>query len=237
MRKYFVILVCLFLFSCGGTPKSNNESYLSDSTAHKTEASAAYAELDSLNAPTENAIKHDIAGIRHTYTPLHVNGDKSFDGECDLYSSATLKISGDQTKLYIELYFQAKEPHLDNTEVSGKETFVIYDTKDTNRKIKKIITGTMDSGKFIYGDDKGLHLIFEPYTIYAEWDMINGIPGGGGKALKLKQKGLANFTKDFTKNGLVKKWVFEGDLNNYFDDSSQPRVNIETNTISILVEN
>lgn len=152
MRKYFVILVCLFLFSCGGTPKSNNESYLSDSTAHKTEASAAYAELDSLNAPTENAIKHDIAGIRHTYTPLHVNGDKSFDGECDLYSSATLKISGDQTKLYIELYFQAKEPHLDNTEVSGK------------------------------------------------------------------------------------KWVFEGDLNNYFDDSSQPRVNIETNTISILVQ-
>ena len=94
----------------------------------------------------------------------------------------------------------------------------------------------MDSGQFIYGDDKGLHLIFEPYTVYAEWDMINGVPGGGGKALKLKQKGLENFTTDFTKNGLVKKWVFEGDMNSNFDDSSQPRVTIETNTISILVQ-
>ena len=78
-------------------------------------------------------------------------------------------------------------------------------------------------------------MIFEPYTVYAEWDMINGVPGGGGRTLKLKKKGLANFPTDFTKNGLVKKWVFEGDLNSNFDDSSHPRVIIETNTISILV--
>lgn len=236
MKKSSITLVCLFLLSCGRTPKPNNESYLSDSVAHKIEESEEFVELESVNAPTRNIIQHDITEVRHTYTPPHVKGNKNFNGECDLYSTATLKISDDQTKLYIELYLKVKEPHLDNTEVSGKETFVIYDTKNTSKKIRKILTGTMDSGKFIYGDDKGLHLIFEPYTVYAEWDMINGIPGGGGKALRLKQKGLANFTKDFTKKGLVKKWVFEGNLNSNFDASSQPRVNIETNTISILVK-
>jgi hypothetical protein len=167
--------------------------------------------------------------------PPHIRGDKNFDGDCDLSSRASLKISDDQTRLYLELYFKAKEPVRDSTEASGTDKFVIFDTKDPSKKIRKILTGTMDSGQFIYGDDKGLHLIFEPYTVYAEWDMINGVPGGGGKALKLKQKGLANFTKDFTKNGLVKKWVFEGDLNSNFDNNSRPKVIIETNTISILV--
>jgi hypothetical protein len=100
----------------------------------------------------------------------------------------------------------------------------------------KILTGTMDSGRFTYRNDNELHLIFEPYTVYAEWDMINGVPGGGGKALKLKQRGLANFTKDFSKNGLVKKWVFVGDMNGEFDAGSQTKVTIETNTISILVQ-
>ena len=197
-------------------------------------------ENDSIRRPeiqtTPRVVQQEITSEQHTYIPPIIRGDKNFDGNCDLFSSASLKISEDQTKLYLELYFKAKEPDRDSTEASGTETFVIFDTKDTGKKIKKIITGTMDSGQFIYGDDKGLHLIFEPYKVYAEWDMINGIPGGGGKALKLKQKGLANFTKDFTKNGLVKKWVFEGDLNSNFDDSSQPRVTIETNTISILVQ-
>ena len=237
MGKYSILIVCLSLLSCGNTPKPNNENYLSDSIAPKIEESEKYAVLDSVDAPTQNIIQHDITGVRLNYTPPHVKGDKNFNGECDLNSKATLNISDDQTKLYIELYFEAKEPHLDNTELSGKETFVIYDTKDTSKQIRKILTGTMDSGQFMYGDDKGLHLIFEPYTVYAEWDMINGVPGGGGKALRLKQKGLATFTKDFTKNGLVKKWVFEGNLNSNFDDSSQPRVIIETNTISILVKN
>jgi hypothetical protein len=93
----------------------------------------------------------------------------------------------------------------------------------------------MGSGRFIYRNDPSLHLIFEPYTIYAEWDMINGVPGGGGKALKLKQRGLLNFTKEFTKNGLVKKWIFVGDTNSKFDAGSQTKVTIETNCISILV--
>ncbi|GAA0881096.1 hypothetical protein GCM10009119_40660 [Algoriphagus jejuensis] len=147
-----------------------------------------------------------------------------------------MKISDDQTQLYLELYFRAKEPHQDSTEVSGTDAFVIFDTKDAQKKIVKILTGTTDSGHFMYRGDEGLHLIFEPYTVYAEWDMINGVPGGGGKALKLRQKGLANFTTDFTKKGLVKKWVFEGDLDSTFDKGSQPRVTIETETISILVQ-
>ncbi len=181
-------------------------------------------------------VQKDIIALKHTYIPSHVKGDKNFDGDCDLSSTATLKISDDQTKLYIELYFKAKEPDRDSTEASGTDAFIIFDTNDTSKKIRKILTGTVDSGQFIYGDNKGLHLIFEPYTVYAEWDMINGVPGGGGKALKLKQKGLANYTKDFTKNGLVKKWVFEGDMNSNFDNSSQPGVTIETNIISILVQ-
>jgi hypothetical protein len=185
---------------------------------------------------TPKVVQQEIASLQHTYIPSHIRGDKNFDGDCDLSSRASLNISDDHTKLYLELFFKAKETDRDSTEASGIETFVIFDTKDTGKKIRKIITGTMDSGQFIYGDDKGLHLIFEPYTVYAEWDMINGVPGGGGKALKLKQKGLANFTKEFTKNGLIKRWVFGGDLNSKFDDSSQPRVTIETNTISILVE-
>ena len=185
---------------------------------------------------TPRVVQLEITSEKHTYIPPIIRGVKNFDGNCDLFSIASLKISEDQTKLYLELYFKAKEPDRDSTEAGGTETFVIFDTKDTSKKIKKIITDTMDSGQFIYGDDKGLHLIFELYMIFAEWDMINGIPGGGGKALTLKQKGLANFTKDFTKNGLVKKWVFEGDLNSNFDDSSQLSVTIETNTISILVQ-
>lgn len=201
-------------------------------------------ENDSIRRPeiqtTPKVVQQEITSVQHTYIPPHIRGDNNFDGDCDLSSRASLKISDDQTRLYLELYFNAKEHARDSTEARGTGTFVIFDTKDTSKKIRKILTGTMDSGQFIFGsifgDDNGLHLIFEPYTIYAEWDMINGVPGCGGKALKLKQKGLANFTKEFTKNGLIKRWIFEGDLNNKFDDSSQPKVIIETNTISILVE-
>jgi len=185
---------------------------------------------------TSRVNQKDITAVQHTYIPPHVKGDKDFDGDCDLSSTAALKISADQTKLYIELYFKAKEPHSDRTEVSGTEKFIIYDTKDKKKKIVKVVTGTMDSGRFMYRNDNELHLIFEPYTIYAEWDMINGIPGGGGKALKLKKRGLANFTKDFTKNGLVKKWIFAGDMDGKFDSGSQPKITIETNAISILVK-
>ena len=94
----------------------------------------------------------------------------------------------------------------------------------------------MDSSSFKYRNDNELHLIFEPYTVYAEWDLINGVPGGGGKALKLIQRAKANFTKDFTKNGLIRKWVFVGDMNSEFDAGSQTKVTIETDTISILVQ-
>ncbi len=220
MKIFKSLLTCFFCFILSES-KTQNEN-------------------DSIRRPeiqtTPRVVQQEIISVQHTYIPPHIKGDKDFDGDCDLSSIATLKISDDQTMLYLELYFKAKEPDRDSTEASGTDTFIIFDTKDTSKKIRKILTGTMDSGQFIYGDDKGLHLIFEPYTVYAEWDMINGVPGGGGKALKLKQKGLANFTKDFTKNGLVKKWVFEGDMNSNFDDSSQPRVTIETNIISILVQ-
>lgn len=220
MKIFKLLLTCLVFFMLSEC-KTQNEN---DSTGRS----------EIKKAP--RVVQQEITSVQHTYIPPHIRGDKNFDGDCDLFSKASLKISDDQTKLYLKLYFKAKEPDRDSTEVSGTDTFVIFDTKDTAKKIKKIITGTMDSGQFIFGDDKGLHLIFEPYTIYAEWDMINGVPGGGGKALKLKQKGLANFTKEFTKNGLIKRWVFGGDLNSKFDDSSQPKVTIETNTISILVE-
>lgn len=185
---------------------------------------------------TSRVVQKDIIEVQHTYIPPHVKGDKDFDGDCDLSSTATLKISDNKTKLYIELYFKAKEPHSESTEASGTDTVIIFDTKDRKKKILKILTGTMDSGRFAYRNDNDLHLIFEPYTMYAEWDMINGVPGGGGKALKLKKRGLANFPKDFTKNGLVKKWVFAGDMNGKFDAGSQPKITIETNTISILVQ-
>jgi hypothetical protein len=185
---------------------------------------------------TPRVVQQDIIPVQHTYIPPHVKGDKDFDGDCDLSATATLKISDDQAKLYLELYFKAKEPKRDSTEASGTETFIIYDTKDSKKKIVKLLTGTMDSGRFTFRNDNELHLIFEPYTIYAEWDMINGVPGGGGKALKLKQRGSANFTKDFTKNGLVKKWVFVGDTYSKSDAGSQTKVTIETNIISILVQ-
>ncbi|MDP3471764.1 MAG: hypothetical protein Q8S14_07795 [Algoriphagus sp.] len=221
LKSLLICFVCFILSEC----KVQNEN---DSIG-KTEIQT-----------TSNVVQQDLIPFLHTYIPPHTKGDKNFDGDCDLFSKAALKISEDQTKLYLELYFRAKEPDRDSTEVSGTDTFVIFDTKDTGRKIKKIISGTVDSGQFlfgsIFGDDKGLHLIFEPYTIYAEWDMINGVPGGGGKALKIKQKGLANFTKEFTNNGLIKRWVFGGDLNSKFDESSQPKVTIETNTISIILE-
>lgn len=182
----------------------------------------------------------ELASLKHTYTPPLIQGDKNFEGDCELYSKASLKISEDQTKLYLELYFEAKEPDRDSTEASGSDKIVIFDTKDKGKKIKKIISGIVDSGQFrfgsIFGDDRELHLLFEPYTIYAEWDMINGVPGGGGKALKLKQKGLENFTKEFTKNGLIKTWYFGGDLNSEFDESSWPKITIETNPISIHIE-
>ncbi|PHN02569.1 hypothetical protein CRP01_31840 [Flavilitoribacter nigricans DSM 23189 = NBRC 102662] len=183
-----------------------------------------------------NIYQQEIASLKYTYIPSHTRGDKSFEGDCELSARASLKISDDQTRLYLELYFNAKEPTRDSTEASGTDTLLIFDTKETSKKIRKILTGIVDSGQFIFGDDRGLHLIFEPYTIYAEWDMINGVPGGGGKAFKLKQKGLANFTKEFTKNGLIKRWVFGGNLNSEFDDGSQPELTIETNTISILLE-
>lgn len=185
---------------------------------------------------TSGLVQKDIIAVKHTYIPPHVIGDKDFDENCDISSTATLKISDDRTKLYIKLYYKVKEPYLDKTEASGTETFIIYDTKDSKKKIVKILTGTIDSGSFIYRSDNELHLIFEPYTIYAEWDLINGVPGGGGKALKLIQRASANFTKDFTKNGLIKKWVFVGDTNSEFDAGSQTKVTIETDIISILVQ-
>jgi hypothetical protein len=201
-------------------------------------------ENDSIRRPEiqtkSRVVLQEITSVQLTYIPPHIRGDNNFEGDSHLSSRASLKISEDQTRLYLELYFNAKEPARDSTEASGTDTFVLFDTKNTSKKIRKILTGTIDTGQFIFGsifgDDKGLHLIFEPYTIYAEWDMINGVPGGGGRALKLKQKGIANFTKEFTKNGLIKRWVFGGDLSSEFDDSSQPKVTIETNTISILVE-
>ncbi len=235
MTKFATILACLLLLGCGSTPKPSNQSDYSDGVITTNDKSEKKPNLPNAKFATSNLIQHDIGGMRLTYTPPHVKGDQNFRGECDLYATATLKISNDKTKLFIELYFEAKEPHPDNSEVSGKETFLVYDTKDTSNKIMTILTGRMDRGQFTYGEDKGLHLIFEPYTIYAEWDMINGIPGGGGKALRLKQKGLVTFAKDFTKNGLVKKWVFDGNLNSDFDDASHPRLIIETHTISILL--
>lgn len=224
MKIFNLLLTCIVCFM------------LSDCKTQNENDSSGRPEIQT----TPNVIQRDLIPFQHTYIPPLIKGDKNFHGDSDLYSKASLKISDDQTKLYLELYFKAKEPYRDSTEASGTDTFVIFDTKDTSKKIRKILTGTMDSGQFtfgsIFGDDEGLHLIFEPYTVYAEWDMINGVPGGGGKAFKLKQKGLANFNKEFTKNGLIKRWVFGGDLNSKFDDSSQPRVTIETSTISILVQ-
>lgn len=221
LKSLLTFFVCFILSEC----KVQNENDSIGNTENQT---------------TSNVVQQDLTPFLYTYIPPHIKGDKSFDGDCDLFSKAALKISEDQTKLYLELYFKAKEPDRDSTEVSGTDSFVIFDTKDTGTKIKKIITGKMDSGQFlfgsIFGDDKGLHLIFEPYTIYAEWDMVNGVLGGGGKALKIKQKGFANFTKEFTNNGLIKRWVFGGELNSKFDGSSQPKVTIETNTISIILE-
>jgi hypothetical protein len=220
MKIFKLILTCSFnlIFSFAFAQKVNDSK-----KGHKIKM-------------TSKVVQQDIIAVQRTYIPPHVKGDKDFDGDCDLSSKATLKISDDHTKLYIKLYFKAREPHSDSTEASGTDTFIIFDTKDTKKKIVKLLTGTMDSGRFTYRNDTSLHLIFEPYTIYAEWDMINGVPGGGGKALKLKQRGLANFTKDFTKNGLVKKWVFAGDMNGKFDPGSQPKITIETNTISIHVQ-
>ena len=51
-----------------------------------------------------------------------------------------MKISDDQTRLYLELYFKAKEPDRDSTEASGTDTFIIFDTKDTNKKNQEEIT-------------------------------------------------------------------------------------------------
>ena len=65
-----------------------------------------------------------------------------------------MKIFEDQTKLYLELYFKAKEPKRDSTEASGTDTLVIFDTKDISKKIKKILSGTMDSGQFYLGKTK-----------------------------------------------------------------------------------
>jgi hypothetical protein len=84
--------------------------------------------------PTTRVVQRDIISLQHTYVPPHVKGDKDFNGNCDLSSTATLKISADQTKLYIELYFKAKEPHSDSTEASGIDTFIIFDTKDRKKK-------------------------------------------------------------------------------------------------------
>lgn len=236
MQKSFIVLICLILLSCGHTTKQNNESHLTDSIAIKKADAKKQAKFDSLNLQTPTVVQHNIINVQHTYIPPHVKGDNDFDGECDLSSTATLKISDGQTKLYIELYFKAKEPNFDKTESSGTGTFLIYNTKSSKKKIVKILTGTTDSSSFKYRNDNELHLIFEPYTVYAEWDLINGVPGGGGKALKLIQRAKANFTKDFTKNGLIRKWVFVGDMNSEFDAGSQTKVSIETDTISILVQ-
>jgi len=221
LASYLILIIAPFFFGCSGPATKENENY-----------SIARHEIQT----TPRVVQQDIIPVQHTYIPPHVKGDKDFDGDCDLSATATLKISDDQTKIYIELYFKAKEPERDSTEARGTDTFLIYDTKDSKKKIVRLLRGTMDSARFTYRNDNDLHLIFEPYTIYAEWDMINGVPGCGGKALKLKERGLANFTKDFTKNGLVKKWVFAGKLNGEFDAGAQPKITIETNTISILVQ-
>jgi hypothetical protein len=64
---------------------------------------------------TSKVVQQDIIPVQHTYIPPHVKGDKDFDGNCDLSSTATLEVSDDQTKLYIKLYYKAKEPYLDKT--------------------------------------------------------------------------------------------------------------------------
>jgi hypothetical protein len=54
--------------------------------------------------------------------------------------------------------------------------------------------------------------------------------------LNLYEEHQQTSLKDFTKNGLVKKWVFVGDTSSKFDAGSQTKVTIETNTISIFVK-